>query len=65
MELLWSPLKKRELANFAGDHLAYVADATEQGIHRINHNQHLPWSFLTHTGLTIHPPHAPNLRKDQ
>ncbi|SHN34311.1 DDE superfamily endonuclease [Streptomyces yunnanensis] len=57
VELLWSSLKKRELANFAGDHLA---DATEQGIHRINHNQHLPWSSLTHTGLTIHPPHPPN-----
>ncbi|MFJ6673372.1 transposase [Actinosynnema sp. NPDC091369] len=40
VELLWSSLKKRELANLAGDHLA-------------------------HTGLTIHPPHPPNLRKDQ
>ncbi|MFD9934090.1 transposase [Streptomyces massasporeus] len=34
VELLWSSLKKRELANLAGDHLADVADATEQGIHR-------------------------------
>ncbi|MGO4456557.1 serine hydrolase domain-containing protein [Streptomyces sp. M-16] len=25
----------------------------------------LPWSFLAHAGLTIHPPHPPNLRKDQ
>ncbi|MEU6472460.1 transposase [Streptomyces massasporeus] len=32
VELLWSSLKKRELANLAGDHLADVA--TEQGIHR-------------------------------
>nr|WP_237545222.1 transposase [Streptomyces sp. SID4946] len=63
--MLWSSLKKRELANLAGDHLADVADATEQGIHRINHNPQLPWSFLTHTGLTIHPAHPPNLRKDQ
>ncbi|MFK0238408.1 hypothetical protein [Streptomyces vinaceus] len=55
-------VKKRELANLAGDHLADVADATGQGIQRINTNPHLPWSFLTHTGLTIHPP---NLRKDQ
>ncbi|MEV7817523.1 transposase [Streptomyces flaveolus] len=38
VELLWSSLKKRELANLAGDHLADVADATEQGIHRINAN---------------------------
>ncbi|MFJ8542375.1 transposase [Streptomyces sp. NPDC093586] len=60
--LLWSSLKKRELANLAGGHLADVADATEQGIHRINTNPRLPWSFLTHTGLTIHPP---NVRKDQ
>ncbi|MEV7870422.1 transposase [Streptomyces sp. NPDC088124] len=65
VELLWSSLKKRELANLAGDHLADVADATGQGIYRINHNQQLPWSFLHHTGLTIHPPHPPNLRKDQ
>lgn len=48
MELLWSSLKKRELANLAGDHLAGVADATEQGIHRINHNPTLPWSFHPH-----------------
>ncbi|MET7684237.1 helix-turn-helix domain-containing protein [Streptomyces sp. NPDC005423] len=65
VELLWSSLKKRELANLAGDHLADVADTTEQGIHRINANPRLPWSFLAHTGLTIHPPHPPNLRKDQ
>ncbi|MFD3330606.1 IS630 family transposase [Streptomyces sp. NPDC058701] len=56
VELLWSSLKRRELVNLAGDHLADVADATEQGIHRINQNRQLPWSFLTHTGLTIHPP---------
>ncbi|GAA2592089.1 transposase [Streptomyces axinellae] len=42
VELLWSSLKKRELANLAGDHLADVADATEQGIHRINTNPRLP-----------------------
>ncbi|MFD5430165.1 transposase [Streptomyces sp. NPDC127084] len=28
VELLWSSLKKRELANLAGDHLADIADAT-------------------------------------
>ncbi|MFD5514157.1 hypothetical protein ACFWIB_41710, partial [Streptomyces sp. NPDC127051] len=62
--VLWSSLKKRELANLDGDHLADAADATEQG-HRINHNQQLPWSFLAHTGLAIHPPHPQNQRKDQ
>ncbi|MFC9759863.1 transposase [Streptomyces sp. NPDC056921] len=65
VELLWSSRKKRELANLAGDHLADVADATEQGIHRINANPRLPWSFLAHTGPTIHPPRPPNSRKDQ
>ncbi|MFF3430272.1 transposase [Streptomyces sp. NPDC002602] len=65
VELLWSSLKKRELANLAGDHLADVADATERGIHGINRNPQLPWSLLAHTGLTTHPPHPPNLRKDR
>ncbi|MFF9753765.1 transposase [Streptomyces sp. NPDC014344] len=65
MELLWSSLKKRELATCAGDHLDDVADATGQGIHRISHNQQLSWSFLAHTGLTIHPPRPRNQRKDQ
>ncbi|MEU0004582.1 transposase [Streptomyces sp. NPDC006314] len=65
VEPLWSPLKKRELANLAGDHLADVADATEQGIHGINPNPQPPCSFLAHTGLTIHPAHPPSLRKDQ
>ncbi|MGW3387880.1 transposase [Streptomyces cinereoruber] len=60
VELLWSSLKKRELANLAGDHLANVADVTEQGIHRINGNPQLPWSFLAHTSLTLHPPAPPN-----
>ncbi|WP_030775728.1 transposase [Streptomyces sp. NRRL F-2664] len=60
VELLWSSLKKRELANLAGAHLAEAADATEQGIHRINQNRQLPCSLLTHTGLTIHPPTPQN-----
>ncbi|MEU3402284.1 transposase [Streptomyces filamentosus] len=60
VELLWSSLKKRELANLAGDHLADVADATEQGIQRINTNPQPPCSFLAHTGLTIHPPGPQN-----
>jgi hypothetical protein len=55
VELLWSAIKTRELANLAGDHLAGVADAAERGIHRVCSNEQLPWSFLTHTGLTIHP----------
>ncbi|WP_450279179.1 transposase [Streptomyces hydrogenans] len=57
VELLWSSLKKREFANLAGNHLADVA---EQGIRRINTNPRLPWSFLAHTGLTLHPPTPQN-----
>ncbi|WP_250852729.1 transposase [Streptomyces rhizosphaericus] len=58
VELLWSAIKTRELTNLTGDHLADVADATERGIHRVCSDKHLPWSFLTHTGLTIHN-HSP------
>ncbi|WP_406346669.1 transposase [Streptomyces sp. NBC_00648] len=55
VELRWSAIKTRELANLAGNHLADVADAAERGIHRVCSNEQLPWSFLTHTGLIIHP----------
>ncbi|MFJ4866764.1 hypothetical protein [Streptomyces sp. NPDC088748] len=51
VELLCSSPKKRELANFAGGHLAEIVAATEQGTHRINQNPQLPWSLPTHTGL--------------
>ncbi|MEU3519898.1 hypothetical protein ABZ770_32285 [Streptomyces sp. NPDC006654] len=47
----WSSLKKRELANLAGGHLADVADAIAQGIHRINHSPRLPWSVLARSPL--------------
>ncbi|GGU50348.1 hypothetical protein GCM10010274_43820 [Streptomyces lavendofoliae] len=55
VDLLWSAIKTCELANLAGDHLADVADAAERGIHRVCYSEQLPWSFLTHTGLAIHP----------
>ncbi|RNG34300.1 transposase [Streptomyces botrytidirepellens] len=58
VELLWSAIKTRELANLTGDHLADVADATERGIRRVCSDKQLPWSFITHTGLTIHN-HSP------
>jgi transposase len=58
VEMLWSSIKTRELANLAGDHLADVADAAEDGINRICQDERLAWSFLAHTGLEIHPtPH--------
>lgn len=61
VELLWSSLKTRELANFAGHHLADVADALETGIDRTLTQPELPWSYLAHTGLTLTPsPHPPH-----
>ncbi|MEU8726118.1 transposase [Streptomyces antimycoticus] len=54
VELLWSAIKTRELANLAGDHLADVADTAERAIPRVSSDEQLPWSFLNHTGLTIH-----------
>ncbi|MDS1270840.1 hypothetical protein RIF23_11060 [Lipingzhangella sp. LS1_29] len=60
--MLWSAIKTRELANFAGEHLSEVADAAEAGITRIRTNdEHLPWSFLAHTGLELHPQTPQNL----
>ncbi|MFJ2398086.1 transposase [Streptomyces sp. NPDC087843] len=49
VELLWPAIRTRV------DNLADVADAAERGIHRVRSSEQLPWSFLTHTGLTIHP----------
>jgi transposase len=55
VEMLWSSIKTRELANVAADHLADVGDIAERGIKRVCHTEELPWSFLAHTGLEIHP----------
>lgn len=55
-EMLWSSIKTRELANVAGDHLADVADAAERGINWVCEDDRLPWSFLAHAGLKVHPP---------
>jgi hypothetical protein len=58
LELLGSSLKKRELAHLAGDRLADVADATEQGIHRINANP--PTSMvIPRPYRPAHPPTTP------
>ncbi len=57
VELLWFSLKKRELANLACDRLA---DAAEWGVRDVGDNPQLPWSFLAHTGLVLHPPTLPN-----
>lgn len=55
VELLWSSMKKHELANLAGHHLSEVAQAAETAIHRITTQEHLPHSYLAHTGLQLHP----------
>lgn len=52
VEMLWSAIKTRELANVAGEHLA---DATERGIDRVCADGRHPWSLLAHSGLEIHP----------
>ncbi|MGV9778229.1 transposase [Streptosporangium sp. NPDC003464] len=58
VEMPWSSIKARELADLAGDHLADVSDAAEGGINRICQDERLAWSFLAHTGLKIPPtPH--------
>jgi hypothetical protein len=61
VEGLWANLKGVELANFAGDTVVEVADAAEQGIHRVCDDQQLVWSFLAHTGLTLDHQHLSNL----
>jgi hypothetical protein len=61
VEYLWANLKGVELANFAGDTVVQVADTAEQGIHRVCDDQQLVWSFLAHTGLTLHHEHLSNL----
>ncbi|MFE5550219.1 transposase, partial [Streptomyces sp. NPDC056534] len=59
VESLWSSLKKHELANLAGDHLADIADATEQGIRRINDNQPSTALVFPRPHRTPHPPTNP------
>jgi hypothetical protein len=61
VEYLWANLKGVELANFAGDQVVQVADAAEQGIHRVCDDQQLVWSFLAHTGLALDHEYLSNL----
>ena len=61
VEYLWANLKGVELANFAGDTVVQVVDAADQGVRRVCDDQQLVWSFLAHTGLTLHHQPPPNL----
>ena len=53
VEYLWANLKGAELANFAGDTVAEVADQAHQGIQRVCDSHSLVVGFLAHTGLTL------------
>jgi hypothetical protein len=55
VEFLWANLKGNgaELANFAGDTIAEVADQAHQGIQRVCDSDSLVVGFLAHTGLSL------------
>jgi hypothetical protein len=53
VEGLWANLKGGELANFAGDTIAQVADQAQHGIQRICDSDNLALGFLAHTGLSL------------
>jgi hypothetical protein len=55
VEFLWANLKGKggELANFAGDTVAEVADQAHQGVQRICDSDTLVVGFLAHTGLSL------------
>jgi hypothetical protein len=53
VEYLWANLKGGELANFAGDTVAEVADQAQQGIQRVCGSDSLVAGFLAHTGLSL------------
>jgi transposase len=53
VEPLWSAIKGKDLANYAGTDLTDLWQAANRGLQRIRRNAKLLWSFLAHTGLTI------------
>ncbi len=55
VEFLWANLKGKggELANFAGDSVAEVADQAQHGIERVCESDSLVVGFLAHTGLKL------------
>jgi hypothetical protein len=53
VEFLWANLKGGELANFAGDTVAEVADQAQHGIQRVCDSDSLVMGFLAHTGLSL------------
>jgi hypothetical protein len=59
VEFLWANLKGTELANFAGDSVAEVADQARHGIQRVCHSDTLVVGFLAHTGLSLNDKPSP------
>jgi hypothetical protein len=59
VEYLWANLKGTELANFAGDTVAEVADQARHGIQRICDSDSLVVGFLAHTGLSLNNQPSP------
>ena len=53
VEGLWANLKGAELAHFAGDAIAEVADQARHGIQRVCDSDSLVVGFLAHTGLSL------------
>ena len=53
VEYLWANLNGAELANFAGDTVAEVADQAQRGIRRVCGSDSLVVGFLAHTGLSL------------
>jgi transposase len=53
VEFLWANLKGAELANYAGDTVAEVADQAQHGIQRICASDSLVIGFLAHAGLSL------------
>jgi hypothetical protein len=59
VEYLWASLKGVELANFAGDTVAEVADQAHHGIQRVCDSDSLVMGFLAHTGLSLENESSP------
>jgi transposase len=53
VESLWANLKGVELANFAADTVAELADQARHGIQRVCDSDSLIFGFLAHTGLSL------------
>jgi putative transposase len=53
VELVWSSLKGRELANLCPDTIDEARDAADAGLTRIGSSYQLCFNFLDHTGLSL------------